>query len=171
MSDYDGTAVKRFDSTGVFVSNFLSGLSNFEGVAFFPNGDTLIGNGGTRSVKLFDSTGTYLREFIASGAGNLLNPNAVIIRTTATVSIPDPEMQQTPVLFPTVGEAFYVDPIHLPHIRSVTIYTINGGLAMKMDLRESHSWKASGYPEGMYFAVFTFRDGTLFSQNILVRKE
>lgn len=35
VSDYDGTAVKRFDSTGAYVNNFLTGLSNSEGVAFF----------------------------------------------------------------------------------------------------------------------------------------
>ena len=87
VSDYNGTAVKRFDSTGTYVNNFLTGLSNSEGVAFFPNGDILIGNGASSSVKLFDSAGNYIEDFIASGAGNLLTPNAVVIRENNSVSV------------------------------------------------------------------------------------
>jgi hypothetical protein len=80
VSDYDGTAVKRFDASGNYLSDFLEGLSNSEGVDFFLDGDILIGNGGDSSVKLFDSSGAYIEDFIASGAGNLLNPNAIVIR-------------------------------------------------------------------------------------------
>jgi hypothetical protein len=87
VSDYNGTAVKRFDTTGAYVNNFLTGLSNSEGVAFFPNGDILIGNGATSSVKLFDNAGNYIEDFIASGAGNLLTPNAVVIRENNSVSV------------------------------------------------------------------------------------
>ena len=87
VSDYNGTAVKRFDSDGNFLINFLIGLSNSEGVDFFQNGDILIGNGGTSSVKLFDSEGNYMEEFIPSGAGNLLTPNAVVIREISPVSV------------------------------------------------------------------------------------
>ncbi len=87
VSDYDGTAVKRFDSTGAYVNNFLTGLSNSEGVAFFPNGYILIGNGATSSVKLFDNAGNYIEDFIASGAGNLLTPNAVVIRENNSVLV------------------------------------------------------------------------------------
>ena len=87
VSDYNGTAVKRFDSAGIYVSDFLTGLSNSEGVDFFPNGNILIGNGATSSVKLFDNAGNYLEDFISSGAGNLLTPNAVVIRENNAVSV------------------------------------------------------------------------------------
>lgn len=85
VSDYSGTAVKRFDASGTYLNDFIVGLSNSEGVAFFLNGDILIGNGGDSSVKLFDSTGVYVEDFVASGAGNLLNPNAIVIRGQETV--------------------------------------------------------------------------------------
>lgn len=87
VSDYNGTAVKRFDSEGTYLNNFLTGLSNSEGVDFFPNGNILIGNGATSSVKLFDNAGNYIEDFISSGAGNLLTPNAVVIRESNAVSV------------------------------------------------------------------------------------
>jgi len=91
ISDYNGTAVKRFDSNGNYINDFLTGLSNSEGVDFFPNGDILIGNGATSSVKLFDSSGNYIEDLIPSGAGNLLTPNAVVIRENGVVSVSEEE--------------------------------------------------------------------------------
>ena len=91
ISDYNGTAVKRFDSNGNYINDFLTGLSNSEGVDFFPNGDILIGNGATSSVKLFDSSGNYIEDLISSGAGNLLTPNAVVIRENGVVSVSEEE--------------------------------------------------------------------------------
>ncbi len=49
--DYNGTAVKRFDSEGNYLSDFMTGLLYAEGVQYLPNGDILIGNGNTSSVK------------------------------------------------------------------------------------------------------------------------
>jgi hypothetical protein len=85
--DYNGTAVKRFDSSGTFINNFLTGLSQAEGVDFFPNGNILIGNGTTSSVKLFDSNGNYIEDFIPNGSGNLLTPNAIVIREVNPSSV------------------------------------------------------------------------------------
>ena len=85
--DYDGTAVKKFNSNGVFQNNFATGLSQSEGVDFFPNGNILIGNGATHSVKMFDSNGVYLEDFIPNGSGGLMNPNAVVIRKRNPVSV------------------------------------------------------------------------------------
>ncbi|MFO7524533.1 MAG: T9SS type A sorting domain-containing protein [Ignavibacteriaceae bacterium] len=87
VSDYNGTAVKRFDSTGNYVNDFLTGLGNSEGVDFLPNGNILIGNGATSSVKMFDSSGNYIEDFIPGGSGNLLRPNAVVIRETNVSSV------------------------------------------------------------------------------------
>lgn len=89
VSDYDGTAVKRFNSNGVFQNNFATGLSQSEGVDFFPNGNILIGNGATHSVKMFDSNGVYIEEFIPNGSAGLMTPNAVVIRKSNPVSVDD----------------------------------------------------------------------------------
>jgi len=85
--DYDGTAVKRFDSNGAFINNFLTGLSQAEGVDFFPNGNILIGNGATHSVKMYDSNGVYIEDFIPNGSGGLITPNAILIRETNVSSV------------------------------------------------------------------------------------
>jgi hypothetical protein len=87
VTDYNGTAVKRFNSAGTFVNNFLTGLSNAEGVDFFPNGNILIGNGATHSVKMFDSNGNYIEDLIPNGSGGLITPNAIVIRETNVSSV------------------------------------------------------------------------------------
>ena len=85
--DYDGTAVKNFNSSGVFQNNFITGLSQCEGVDFFSNGNILIGNGLTHSVKMYDSNGVYIEDFIPNGSGGLMTPNAVVIRKRSPVSV------------------------------------------------------------------------------------
>ena len=69
VSDYSGTAVKRFDPSGNYVNDFIVGLSQSEGVAFFLGGDILIGNGGDSSVKRFDSSGAMLGEGFSMAVG------------------------------------------------------------------------------------------------------
>ena len=85
--DYDGTAVKRFNSSGTFINNFITGLSQAEGIDFFPSGNILIGNGATHSVKMYDSNGVYIEDFIPNGLGGLITPNAVVIRATNVSSV------------------------------------------------------------------------------------
>jgi len=80
VSDFDGGAVKRFDSQGVYLGNFITGLSQSEGVDYLPDGNLLIGNGGTHSVKMFTPAGTYLEDIIPNGSGGLIQPNAVVVR-------------------------------------------------------------------------------------------
>ena len=54
---------------------------------FFPNGNILIGNGATHSVKMFDSNGNYIEDFIPNGSGGLITPNAIVIRETNVSSV------------------------------------------------------------------------------------
>lgn len=81
--DYSGGAVKRFDANGNFISNFIQGLSQAEGVDFLSNGNLLLGNGGTAAVKLFDTNGVFIKDIVASGSGGLIRPNAVVVRNKA----------------------------------------------------------------------------------------
>ena len=43
-----------------YIGDFITGLSNPEGVEFLPNGNLLIGDGGTGSVKMFDADGNSI---------------------------------------------------------------------------------------------------------------
>jgi hypothetical protein len=80
VSDYSGTAVKRFGPSGNYLGNFLTGLSNSEGVARLPDGDILIGNGASSSVKRYTSAGAFNGDIIPTRSGGLQTPNAVVVR-------------------------------------------------------------------------------------------
>ena len=80
VSDYDGGAVRRFNSEGAYLGDFIQGLSESEGVDFLPNGNILIGNGGTSSVKMYTPAGVYIEDIVPSQSGNLKQPNAVVVR-------------------------------------------------------------------------------------------
>lgn len=79
VNDWSGNSVKKFNSGGQFLSNFITGLSQPEGVAFI-NNNILIGNSGTGSVKLFDSGGTFVKDIVAPRAAGLTTTNAVTVR-------------------------------------------------------------------------------------------
>lgn len=84
VADYDGGTVKRFDSDGNFQEDFILAIINAEGVDFYPNGDILIGSGGTASVRRYDSEGNFVETVVSSGSGNLMTPNAVVLRPLGT---------------------------------------------------------------------------------------
>ena len=85
--DYDGGAVRRFNSQGVFQEDFIVGLSQSEGVDYLPDGNLLIGNGGTSSVKMYTPEGTFLSDLIPSQSGGLIQPNAVVVRPYSDFNI------------------------------------------------------------------------------------
>ncbi len=78
--DYDAGGIRRFGSDGVYKGVAIAGLSQAEGVDFLPNGNMLIGNGGTSSVPMFSPAGVYIEDIITSQSGGLMQPNAVIVR-------------------------------------------------------------------------------------------
>jgi len=80
--DWTGGAVRRFNSSGVFLGDFITGLFRPEGIDFLPNGDIVIGNGGTHAVKAFapSPSGIYLGDIVPPRSGGLIMPNAVVIR-------------------------------------------------------------------------------------------
>lgn len=78
VQDWTVGNVLRYDSDGQYLSVYLSGMTNPEGIAFLPNGDLLMGDWGQDAVHRFDATGDYLGYF-ASGNG-LTDPNGVHLR-------------------------------------------------------------------------------------------
>lgn len=78
--DYLGGTVRMFDSEGNFQEDLILAILNAEGVDFYPNGDLLIGNGGLSSIQRYDSEGNFVGTVVASGAGGLMTPNAVVLR-------------------------------------------------------------------------------------------
>lgn len=80
ISDYNNNTVWRFDQWGRHQGPFIQGLSQPEGVAVLPNGNMLLGDGGTSAVKMYTSDGEYIEDLITSGSGGLIRPNAIVIR-------------------------------------------------------------------------------------------
>lgn len=169
VSDYDGTAIKRFNSEGVYQGDFIGGLRNSEGVAFFPNGDILIGNGQTRSVKMYDSNGNYIKDLIPSGSGNLLTPNAVVLRDPAAVSIEGLE-HNTKFTYPTIGKSFTFNVDAFSKISSIEVYNSAGILVEKMEAKDRLQliWEASEFSKGVYIAIAKVEGRTIGVQKLVV---
>ena len=86
VSDYTGLRVKRFDSSGNYLGVFIGGVSQVEGIDVFEDGNILLGIGGNASVRMYDSEGKFVEEFVGRRAGNLITPNAIVIRNDNTGS-------------------------------------------------------------------------------------
>jgi hypothetical protein len=80
VSDWSANKVKKFNSLGSFVADFVSNISQPEGVDFL-DGDVLIGDSRNGSVKMYDSDGMFLQNIISPGAAGLTTTNAVTVRS------------------------------------------------------------------------------------------
>jgi len=168
ISDYDGTSVKRFDANGNFVGNFLTGLSQSEGFAYLPNGNLLIGNGATSSVKMFDDTGNYLQDFILNGSGNLITPNAIVVRDVTGLSIPESNNTFN-VLYPSLGSEFYISPAFDSKIESIILYNITGSIVKIItELNKNHIINGASLSEGLYFVKINLKAGNTILQKLIV---
>lgn len=167
VSDYNGTAVKRFNSDGVYQNDFLSGLNHSEGVAHLPNGNILIGNGATSSVKMFSSNGIYLEDIISSGLGGLINPNAITIKETNIVSVPELKSHFGDIIYPSLGAQFYIKRQFVNSIKLVRVYNSVGIL---IDSFSKGLWDGNEFNNGAYIMAIEFTDGRTTKQKIIVKK-
>ncbi|MEM9546833.1 MAG: T9SS type A sorting domain-containing protein [Bacteroidota bacterium] len=169
VNNWNGTTVKRFNSDGEFIEEFITGLSNPEGIAFYPNGDILIGNGGTSAVKRFDSEGNFIEDIIESGSGNLLLPNAVVLRAQKPQSTT--EIQRVDNILQTnLGTTFYLNAEYVGQIESVEIYDNAGQLVIQRVLGDDLVWNAQRAAIGMYIIKAQTKKGEVYSQKIIVQE-
>lgn len=80
INDWQNGVVRRFDSNGEFLNNLITNTPQAEGVDFLDNGNMLIGIGGSKSVNEYSQDGLFVKNFILPGAGQLIKPNAVVVR-------------------------------------------------------------------------------------------
>ena len=164
----DGKCV-RFDAvTGAFIDDFITTLTNPEGLAFLPNGHLLIGDNGTNSVREFDAAGNDLGNF--SNGGNLLTPNAVVLRDSTFLSVSE-EILNTVFVTPTIGTEFSINPDMAINFRTLDIFDVNGALIETVNLSINQVWKANHLAEGVYFMVATTPNGQKASQKIVVKRK
>ena len=108
VADYDAGDVKGFSPQGAYLGVFIQGLSQTEGVDLLPDGDILLGNGGTDSVKQFSATGIPKGDFIASQSGGLMQPNAVVVRTLESDFVINAGINDAWFNPATVGQGFLI---------------------------------------------------------------
>lgn len=158
VEDWTTGKVLRYDSQGAYKGEFLTGMTNPEGIAFLPNGDMLIGDWGEDAVHRFDSTGSYLGYF-TSGEG-LTDANSVklrLVQSTGAKEIADPVSCFT--VTPTLGSDIFQVALTLssPSVLTLQVLDFNGRVVHEI-AREKRSkglhtfhWQPEpGISAGMY---------------------
>ncbi|HFA51050.1 MAG TPA: T9SS type A sorting domain-containing protein [Bacteroidetes bacterium] len=169
--DYNGSSVKRFDGNGNFIEVLISGLPQGEGVGILPNGNIVIGSGGTSSVRVYDSAGAFIKDLVPSGTLGLITPNAVVFRESSTLSASEVYKEITFVR-PTVGERFQIEKTGgLKEATSFEVFNSAGEFIEKINFADSTVWNASALADGVYFVVVKLPDGAVARQKVVVQKK
>lgn len=168
--DYEGGGVKRFDAQGKYLGVFIEGLPNGEGVAVLPNGDLLVGSGGTSSVRVYSPSGTFLRDLVPSKHLNLLTPNAVILRPQKATPVQEPTIALA-MAAPSVGRFFRFlgTDVLQPNV-PITVYDATGALIQTLHIGRDTAWDAYSVPAGSYWLTARLADGRLARQQVVVTK-
>ena len=164
VMDWSLGIVRRFDSNGNYIDDFITGMVNPEGIAFISNGDMLLGDWGTDTVEAFDENGKYLGTF--TSGNNLSDPNAVILRDI-TLSVPD-HKKDVVFVTPSIGVRFNINIAVSSEFDQLSVYNSQG---QRVDVIEPNTtiWYASSYAEGVYF-IIAEDQGKKSSQRIIVKK-
>jgi sugar lactone lactonase YvrE len=164
--DWNAGKCVRFDAaTGDFIDDFVTTLTNPEGLTFLPNGNLLIGDNGTNSVRMFDSNGNDMGDYTTGG--NMLTPNAVVLRDEIFLSVKDVKLN-TIFVIPTIGNYFTINPMIASEYKTLDIYNVAGILVDTLVPGQSAIWNAQLQAEGLYFMVATTRSGKKVTQKIIV---
>lgn len=169
VSDYNGNAVKRFDQNGDYIGDFLIGLGKSEGVAYLENGHILIGVGASQSVKEFDGDGNFQGDLVASGAGNLLNPNAVVIRSLQNTQVVNESLKDKLMISPTIGRNFKLDSHYESEVKQLDIFNASGSLLDSLIITNGSTFDATKYGAGNYLVRIRFNDGAFKIEKIVVK--
>lgn len=164
VADYNGTSVKRFDASGVFQGDYLTGLSQSEGVAFMADATILIGNGANGSVKHFATNGNFLGDLIAPGSGGLIRPNAVVIRDESTLDAPILSTIETTLVQLHGGK--YQVFVESQDSLTLVITSATGGKVLEHSFTHQTTFDATPFAEGFYFVTVTNQLGQHKTQMI-----
>ncbi len=164
--DYNGGTVDRFDSEGNFIEVFMSGLSAPEGIAFPDDETILIGNGNTGSVKEFTAEGVFVEDLIPNGSGNLLTPNAVVLRATP-VGLEE-ESLTTAILVNSIGSTFLIRADLDPRPDRVEVRDLKGALVHNGRIVNNVAWQANAVEAGTYIMTFYTSTDSLKTEQVQV---
>lgn len=171
VADWIGGSVKKFDSSGNYVGIFISGVGQVEGVDFLPDGTFLVGDGQGSSVNRYDSEGNFIEEFVPSSTLGLRQPNAVVIRELGISPVREVP-SQVAFIAPSAGVEFnLLKGNTAPGIEAFEIYDVQGRLQASVPYTEKTVvWNAETFAEGLYLIVARLKDGTAWSQKVVVKK-
>lgn len=167
--DYNGAAVKRFDANGNYQGIFISNLPQGEGVDCLPNGNIIIGCGGSSSVMLFDKDGIFIKDLIPGSTLGLKTPNAVVLRPKGLSGSSTTLVDMT-LVTPNFGHHFKVTlPDNLAGIKTLELYQANGRLVKRLDTARESFLDARQLTNGVYYLTAKMEDGKTARQKIVVQ--
>ncbi|WP_203296053.1 T9SS type A sorting domain-containing protein [Luteirhabdus pelagi] len=152
--DWNAGDIEEYDENGIHVDTFITGLGQCEGVDFLENGNILVGNGSTAEVKQYQNDGTFVEITVASGLGNLLQPNAVVLFDRETLSITDQKKDDTALITPTVGSRFEIHKDVWQQFDSIIIYSLTGKSILNIS-QGQENLDASALANGIYIVKAT----------------
>jgi streptogramin lyase len=175
VEDWTLGKVFRFDEDGEYLEEFISGMTNPEGIAITPDGELLIGDWGQDAVHLFSSAGESLGYF-TTGNG-LLDPNSVKIKPVAITGTNEfTEAKASLQVFPTANPGEFNIEFEISnsqHIR-ITVIDMQGRVIDTPFDRKSGPgfqqivWKPSAAVDEGMFIIRLQTPGTLFTKRIMV---
>ena len=127
----------------------------------------LIGNGGTRAVKLFDADGNFIEDIVPSGTANLLLPNAVVLREKETVSVFQ-EVEEVQFLKSNIGRVFYQSDDFEHIINQIEIYHISGRKVEQREIMGPMVWEAHNFNEGIYIIKGITKTKKTYTAKVIV---
>lgn len=158
--------IQRFDADGNHLETFTTGVTQPEGITIHPiSGNYLVGNGGPAQIDEFAPDGTFVGSIVESGAGELIQPNAVVVRE-ATLSVGSNQRKEVMVT-PTIGNYFSLHLVNPLDISSLKVYNIMGQQVAVVPL-DGAIWNASFLSEGLYILKGTNGHET-FTQKIIIK--
>ncbi|MCB0458033.1 MAG: hypothetical protein KDC91_09845, partial [Flavobacteriaceae bacterium] len=139
VQDFTQGKVLHYDSDGNYIEDYITGLLNPEGFEFLPNGNLLIAERTGNQIREFDSNGNLLGRW--DNGGTLASPNFIKALDLSILSISE-EKKSEPLVIPTVGSKFNINPSILPLYQKVEIYNSHGALIETLILKDHTFWNA-----------------------------
>lgn len=167
--DWSQANVERFAANGDYLGEWTTGINQVEGIDVHPwTGNYYLGAGSLGRVDMFAPDGTFLETIIESGAGGLMQPNAVIYRV-GSFGIEDAKKEQAVLVMPTLGTQFeWVNKTEF-QFEEAHIMNLSGAVIDTIDLADETSWNASNRSNGIYFVVAVDELGNRRTQKIVVK--
>lgn len=172
VMDYDGGAVKRFNSDGEYQGIFIPDLPQGEGVDFLPNGNIIIGCGGTSSVRVYNQFGSFIEDLVPPGTLDLLKPNAVVFRVDPISGTTTPIVyKEVALATPSIGTLFHITAKALLLSKPrLDVLDAAGIMVRSLNLADTMQFDATGLADGIYFLTVQLQEGAIGRQKIVVQR-